>query len=147
MRKNPLYSKKRMSEHAGFREREHTADWELEAWGPDFLSLIVQAAQGMYALSGTHLQKGERVVRRFTIVGSDPEILLVRFLDELLYYGEQENLGFDRFDLVMQDDHLIAEVYGSKIVRQDKLIKAVTYHNLAVREAERGLEVNVVFDV
>jgi SHS2 domain-containing protein len=29
----------------------------------------------------------------------------------------------------------------------DKEIKAVTYHNLAVRQTETGLAVNIVFDV
>ncbi|MFC2053874.1 archease, partial [Chloroflexota bacterium] len=33
-------------EIAGFREIEHTADWELEVWAPDILELLKQAAIG-----------------------------------------------------------------------------------------------------
>lgn len=136
-----------MNQNAGFREREHTADWELEAWAPDFPSLLEQVARGMYALSGTRLQKDEHVVRKFLVSGNDFESILVRFLNELLYYGEQERLGFDQFFLKLVDHRLLAEVHGGRILYQDKIIKAVTYHNLAVRQTERGLEVNVVFDV
>jgi len=41
---------------SGFREREHTADWELQVWAPSFSGLLEQAARGMYALSGTRDQ-------------------------------------------------------------------------------------------
>jgi SHS2 domain-containing protein len=132
---------------AGFYEREHTADWELEAWAPDFPALLEQAARGMNALSGIRLMRERRVIRRFEVIGSDQESLLVKFLSELLYLGEQEGLGFDGFGLSLDKDRLSVEAHGSPILHQEKQIKAVTYHNLAVRQGMRGLEVNVVFDV
>ena len=36
---------------------------------------------------------------------------------------------------------------GGTLRSQEKEIKAVTFHNLEVRESERGLEVEIVFDV
>jgi len=36
---------------------------------------------------------------------------------------------------------------GAPVGSPGKDIKAVTYHNLAIRKTERGLEVNIVFDV
>ena len=48
---------------SGFREREHTADWELEVWAPDLPGLLVQAARGMYWLMGARLQEGVRLQR------------------------------------------------------------------------------------
>jgi len=41
----------------------------------------------------------------------------------------------------------LAEVAGAPIESIAKEIKAVTYHNLAVRETARGLETTIVFDV
>jgi SHS2 domain-containing protein len=38
-------------------------------------------------------------------------------------------------------------VEGAPIQTQSKEIKAVTYHNLEIRETSRGLEVSIVFDV
>ncbi len=132
---------------AGFREIEHTADWELEVWAPDYLALLEQAAHGMYALSGTCLQPGSRLVRSLSIKMDDPESLLVRFLGELLFLDEKEGLGFDGFELQLEAGWLQARLAGAAVVSKRKEIKAVTYHNLAIRQTEKGLEVNIVFDV
>lgn len=132
---------------AGFHEVEHTADWQLEAWAPDLASLFEQSAKGMYSLAGVKLQPGPRTQRSLQIERNDLEQLLVSFLRELLYLGEQERLAFDQFHLVVHDNILKAELSGAPIADQDKEIKAVTYHNLAIQPGKQGLQVNVVFDV
>ena len=132
---------------AGFSEREHTADWELEVWAPDLSMLLEQSARGMYSLSGTRLQPEPRLRRELEISAADPESLLVNFLAELLYLGEQAGLGFDSFDLRVTDDTLHALLEGASLAGQDKEIKAVTYHNLQIRNGPRGLEARIVFDV
>ncbi|RPI33889.1 MAG: archease [Chloroflexota bacterium] len=132
---------------AGFREIEHTADWELEVWAPDLASLLEQAARGMYSLSGARLDPGIRFNRILEIRGSDPEILLVKFLSELLFLGEQEGLGFDTFRLSLNGDHLSAELAGAPFVLLDKEIKAVTYHRLKIEPVPTGLEARIIFDV
>lgn len=132
---------------AGYREHEHTADWELEVWAPDFASLLEQAARGMYALAGAHLQPGTRRNLRVQLNASDRETLLVKFLQELLFLGDMEGLAFDGFRLKMDGFHLLADLEGASLQSREKEIKAVTYHNLVVRESERGLEARLVFDV
>jgi len=132
---------------AGYREVEHTADWELRVWAPDLGGLLEQAAQGMYTLAGAHLKDGPRVARKLELPLRDPESLLVKFLTELLYYGEQEGLAFDQFELSLEGDLLHARLGGAPLARLNKEIKAVTYHNLAVVKTERGLEASIVFDV
>ncbi len=132
---------------AGFQECEHTADWELLVWAPDREALFEQAAIGMYKLMGTSLQAAPRVARNLVLVSGDPESLLVTFLAELLFMGEQEGLGFDHFDLEIQDLRLHAHIIGGIIEAQDKEIKAVTYHNLELRRTDEGFSVNIVFDV
>lgn len=132
---------------AGYREIEHTADWELHIWAPDFSGLLVQSARGMYALTLMQLENEPRVTRQLEIVHSDREGLLVDFLTELLFISEDEGLGFDTFELEINDDRFNAHLTGAPIRFQAKEIKAVTYHHLHVRETERRLEVNIVFDV
>ena len=136
-----------METPSGFRELRHTADWEIEVWAHDLAGLFEQAALGMYALSGTQLRAQPRHTRTLALAAPDPESLLVRFLAELLYLGEQDGLGFDTFDLRLDGDRLQAHLSGAPIDIQSKEIKAVTYHNLAVRRTSRGLEVRIVFDV
>src|SRR3990170_8764539 len=123
---------------AGFREIAHTADWELLVWAPDLCSLLEQAARGMYALAGTRLSTGPRLDRKIDLQTTDRESLLVSFLAELLYLGEVEGLGFDTFDLALEKEVLHAQLGGAPVASQIKEIKAVTYHNLAIRQTESG---------
>ncbi len=132
---------------AGFREIEHTADWQLEAWAPDLAGLLEQAARGMNNLAGVRLKNAPRRTRSLEIDADDAETLLVRFLSELLYIQEPEGLGFDRFDLALRDYCLAARLSGAPLASVGKEIKAVTYHNLEIRRDQQGLTVNIVFDV
>jgi SHS2 domain-containing protein len=132
---------------SGFREIEHTADWELEVWAHDLLALLSEAAKGMYYLSGARLSEEPRLEREFLLDASDPETLLVDFLSELLFYGENEGLGFDRFDLVLDGSRLKARIEGARLASHEKEIKAVTYHGLKVEQDEDGFKARLIFDV
>jgi SHS2 domain-containing protein len=166
-----------MEQSSGFQELHHTADWEIEAWAPDLPRLFEQSAVGMYALSGTYLYPEPRITRTIEITAQDAESLLVKFLSELLFMGEQYGLAFDMFELNIHDpvspsetgvrtvspsetgvrpvspsetgvpSHLRAKLHGAPMTEQGKEIKAVTYHNLAIQPGPRGLEVRIVFDV
>ena len=132
---------------AGYREIEHTADWALHVWASDLASLFEQAALGMYALAETELEASPRQTRRLQLEAIDSESLLVAFLNELVFFGEDENLGFDAFEVEMQDNQLRAEIFGAHFTSRKKEIKAVTYHNIEIKSSGDGLEVQLVFDV
>jgi SHS2 domain-containing protein len=134
-------------ENPGYREVEHTADWELEVWAADLAGLLEQAACGMFQLAGMQLQPGPRLTRRLTLDVSDSEALLVQFLSELLYLSEDEGIGFDRYRITLDGFHLQVEAGGAPLASIDKEIKAVTYHRLAVRQVDGVYRVNIVFDV
>ncbi len=137
-----------MQPEFGFRELAHTADWEMEVWAPDLPSLLEQAARGMYTLSGMQLESSEFQQRTLQLESADAESLLVRFLAELLWLEEDENLGFDQFTITVSSGYkLEAELKGSRIVKVDKEIKAVTYHNLLIQTTSQGLRTRIVFDV
>jgi SHS2 domain-containing protein len=132
---------------SGFQEQPHTADWALDVWAPNLVGLLQQAAGGMYALMHARLQAEPRETYRFEIAALDRETLLVTFLSELLYFTQRDDVAFDQFDLIQEGERLMVEVEGAPIESIAKEIKAVTYHNLAVRETARGLETTIVFDV
>jgi SHS2 domain-containing protein len=136
-----------MQPAAGYQERAHTADWALTVWAPDLSGLLQQSARGMYALMHARLQAQPREAYRFEMAAPDRETLLVTFLSELLYFTQRDDVGFDRFDLTYEGERLTAEVEGAPLESIAKEIKAITYHDLAVRATERGLEATIVFDV
>lgn len=135
-----------MKKKSGYREIEHTADWELQVWAPDLKALLQTAAQGMYTLSQTEIADSQ-IERSFTITYQDRESLLVDFLSELLFFGEDEGLAFSEYQLDFNGSTLNVRARGALIKSQAKEIKAVTYHQLQIHTTGRGLEVNIVFDV
>jgi len=131
----------------GYEEIPHTADWSIRVWADDLGALLAESAQGMNWLAGAELAQWPRVNKRFETEEPDHESLLVAFLSELVYYAEQENLGFDDFEISIKNDRLKVEMEGAPLKSLSKAIKAVTWHKLEIRESARGLEVEIVFDV
>lgn len=133
---------------AGYEEIDHTADWALRAWAPDLPGLFEQAALGMYALMNTRIvDGGERVRRELNFEALDLESLLVVFLGELLYLDEVEGLAFDQFTIQVGEENLAVVAEGGAVDGQTRIIKAVTYHGLAVEAVPGGYQAQVVFDV
>lgn len=136
-----------MSMRSGFEEIQHTADWALKVWAPDFSSLLEQAARGMNHLMGVVIDASTPAEFEINLAAGDQESLLVGFLNRILYSLELDSIGVDHFDLVVDGFHLQAHLKGGRVVEQQKMIKAVTYHNLAIRSSEGRLETTIVFDV
>ena len=131
----------------GFREIDHTADWELEVWAPNLTLLMETAARGMYAISGTKISDHPRQKRILNIAAEDAEGSLVKFLSELLFLQWSEGLAFDKFLFIVAENHIVIKIEGVPVISTDKEIKAVTYHRMAVQETESGMNVRIVFDV
>jgi SHS2 domain-containing protein len=132
---------------SGFLELAHTADWALQVWAPDLARLLAAAAQGMYGLMEVHLAAEPRTQVSLELEAVDGESLLVAFLGELLYMGEDQGLAFDSFDLEIKEFRLSGILHGAPIESQRKEIKAVTYHELEIMHRNSRLEATVVFDV
>ena len=131
-----------------FEEIAHTADWAIQVWAEDLGTLLTESARGMYTLANAVAGPGPRVKRELSLEAVDAESLLVTFLEELLYLAESEGLLFDRFTFTnISETKIHAIMEGQVLHSQDKEIKAVTFHNLEIRKSERGLEVEIVFDV
>jgi SHS2 domain-containing protein len=78
--------------------------------------------------------------------------LMVNWLDEFLYLHDTEGLVFKRFQVEpIQQNRLEAMAWGEVLdpARHEIKagIKAVTYHQLYVKEIDGGWETQVIFDV
>ena len=127
----------------------HTADWAIRVWGDDLAHLLVSAAYGMSSLLVDDLDALPlQEERRITVDGFDRESVLVEWLSELAYLAERDGLVFRQFDVDKATPEIVhATVKGARVSEMHKHIKAVTYHNLAVKESGGGLETEIVFDV
>lgn len=131
----------------GYQEVDHTADIALRVWGEDFQVLLRQAAGGMYCLMGVEPVLGLSEETSFTITQANCEILLVDFLSELLYMAEEANLVLDDFVFEEGQHQVRIRSTGRKIQFQERAIKAVTFHDLTVKETSKGLIATITFDV
>ncbi len=128
---------------------EHTADWSLLVRGRDLAELFRHAAIGLARLLAGDLAAVPRDMQREILLEAyDAEGLLVEWLSELAYWAEREGLVFPLIEhLEVAPDRLTGRVCGGRAPELQKHIKAVTYHDLAIREQDGKLEVTIVFDV
>jgi len=135
---------------AGFEELSHTADLEIKVWGDDLASLFLAAADGLFHLSGIEdYEEGFSAVKEtISLDAMDYEGLLILFLEELLYRLTEDYMLFSIEKLSISTDFsLKAKLRGTQIKSYQRDIKAVTYHQLNIRETDHGYEVNIVFDI
>jgi SHS2 domain-containing protein len=132
-----------------FEEVEHTADRALRIHGRNLLELFANAAAGLNSLMRSEGGgAGGGVAKRIELEAVDAESLLVAWLSELAFWAETECLIFDRFDFMeLSPARLTAVIHGDPVPALDKHVKAVTFHELAIRREPAGLTVTVVFDV
>ena len=135
----------------GFEIIDHTADYAIRARGRDLRELIENAGRGLIALTVAAEGFAPTVRRAFSAHGDTPEILLIHALREILYLLDDEELvaiGFHVSRVAEGGVSAQADCVPLEAARDSLLghIKAVTYHDLAVREVDGELQVEIVFD-
>ena len=130
-----------------FEEIEHTADYALQIHAEDLSSLYVLAAKGMNQLTGG--QVGDATIRRRIDVSADDlESLMVTWLEELAFLMEVEGEIYEGFEILsISPTELQAQVTGGQSTHVERLIKAVTFHDLSIQRTEEGWKTSIVFDV
>lgn len=140
------------SEHPRFEVFEHTADAGIIAYGAGLPELFANAAFGLFSLMVDTGGVRETEVRDIEVQGRDLETVLVRWLTELLYYLDAEEMLFSRFQITdMNETSLSARAYGERIDRERHDlrfgVKAVTRHMLEIAQENGGYRATVLFDI
>ena len=132
---------------------EHTADAGMRVWGDSVDLLFTHAAMGLFELMAVLESIDETVSIEIEVKADSIEMLLVSWLDELIYQHEVELIFFKRVEILsINSEELFARAYGEPTNFDKHIvyteIKAVTYHQLYVREIENGVwEAQVIFDL
>jgi len=135
-----------------FRILEHTADVGFEALGSTREEVFVNAARALIHLIVELDTIDPREEVSVHVQGPDAESVLVNWLSELLFLHDAEGWLFRDFEIQnLQDDSLIALARGEKFQRsrhQAKLlVKAITYHQLALERTPQGWRAQVYVDI
>jgi SHS2 domain-containing protein len=134
-----------------FQFIDHTADAGILVIAPTLEGLFETSALALAELITSVDSVSCRTVRQFQFEEDEVEVLLVSWLQELLYLLETEGLIFGRFQVNLRDSLLEASAWGEPFdpdVHTVKTeIKAVTYHQLEVVRTDRGWQAQVIFDI
>lgn len=139
---------------AGYEFFEHTADVGAVVRGATLPRLFENAARALFDLLCDRRTVRPRRIVRIVVQGSSLEDLLVRWLSELLYRLETEDLVFSSFAVERVDrlrfrarGRARGETIDRARHRLRREIKAVTYHQIRLVRGRSAWRVRLVFDV
>jgi SHS2 domain-containing protein len=128
---------------------DHTAEVQLQLGADSLAGLLAEAgrALGALLLRGREAEpSGEP--RTIELSSVDREALLVDWLNEIIFLAEVERwVAVDFGFSAASETHLKASARGVAVDEPPALVKAATFHGLAVEEREGGLQAEVIFDV
>lgn len=125
---------------------DHTADIGLEVSAQSLEGLFSTAALALFdLLIETDARREEPALnqRAIALQAANPPELLVRWLSELLYLHESENLVFRRLQAThLSDGRLIGVVIWEPFDRAHhrvrREVKGITYHQVCVEQEPAG---------
>ncbi len=131
----------------------HTADVGIRVQAAGLPELFEDAARALFSLMVENLeevQPRERVSLHLP-PQRELEYLLFDWLSELIYLFDTRRMVLSRFQVRLSDTGLEAEAAGEPLDaarhRLRNEIKAVTYHQLSLRQTEAGWEATVIVDI
>lgn len=142
-----------MMNNKPFEYIEHTADAGMCVTGDTLKSLFNNAAQGLFEMMAVVDSIDETTSIDLNVSADSIEYLLVAWLDELVFQHETAELFFKRTEIAsINESELTATAYGEPTDFDKHVvyteIKAVTYHQLYVKQNANGIwEAQVIFDL
>lgn len=143
-----------------FESVPHTADIQIRVYGATLEELFTNALVGMFQSIGPKAEGCQVVDERLVcpslpqehiiqVNAPDKDALLVDFLSEALYLSDINNEAYLAADIIeFSDCALKARLKGVKVIGFEVVeIKAVTYHNLCIKQVNGIWQTDIVFDI
>ena len=135
-----------------FEVLDHPADIGFRAHADTLPALFAACAEALVSLilDASAAAPAEQI--SISADAADRESLLVNWLNEVLYFVDSRRLVFQRFEIAKwADTHIEATAFGERRDPQKHpsklIVKAVTYHQLAIRQSADGWSADVYVDV
>ena len=136
-----------------FEFLEHTGDIKFRIHGKTLAEIFENSALAV----SEYLTRGKKIKlkkkKQFSLISSenDLNLLLYKFLDELIFYLDAENFLVSRAKVSIKNSHLKAVVFGDRASDYKDLdhIKAATYSEMYIKNLGKGngWEAQAVMDV
>ncbi len=135
-----------------FEILDHTADIGIIVHGKNLKGLFENAGAAFFHLL-TDLRKVRgRIERRVDIRGESLDRLMVDWLSELLYLHDVEHLLFKEFRVESVSENGLkgivkGEPFQEGVHAIKTEVKAVTYHQIEVRQENGGWKAQIILDL
>jgi SHS2 domain-containing protein len=130
-----------LEQDAGWELLPHDADVCVHGWGPTLATAFEQAALALTRVV-TDAPIVDRTAVTLTCEAPDRELLLVEWLNALVYEMAVRGMVFGRFQVVLDDCRLHATLWGESLDRARHVpaceVKGATYTALTVSRMEGG---------
>ncbi len=127
---------------AGWEHFEHQADVGLRGWGPTLAAALEQAALALTAVVTEPESVADREAVPIEGSAADDELLLVEWLDALIYEMSIRRMVFGRFQVEVDDHRLQGTAWGEpvEVARHQPAVevKGATLTALRVGRGEDG---------
>ena len=135
-----------------FEILEHPADVGFRAWGRSLEELFGNCAGALISIILDPSHVTPRQQWHLQAEGSDRESLLVNWLNEVLYHVDTRRLVFESFSVRLQEPLRVSceaagELRSPETHPVRVSVKAVTYHQLRLFEADGKWTAEVFVDV
>jgi len=131
---------------------DHTADLGIIVQGTDEKNLFIRAAQVMTDLMVEGDISKKTVMKDVSLQGEDFPDLMVRWLGEILYLFDGENLIVNSIEIksispIQLKSTLTLSSFEPEHHQVIREIKAVTYHQISVDKTKDGWQARIIFDI
>ncbi len=143
-----------------FEQLPHTADIKIRVFGKTKEELFKHALIGMFQVVGPHVKgcnkEGDALVcselpKKHDIEVSSPDVesLFVDFLSDALWLSDVHNEAYLDVQVhELTDTNIKATILGVEVTGFDVVeIKAVTYHDLYIKQVGDVWQAEIVFDI
>jgi len=133
-----------------FKFLEHTADAKFQAFGKNLEEAFVNAALALTKIMIDSKVKA-KITKKIKVSGNDNKSLLYNFLEELLFLLDTKNFLLSKIkEIKIKNNTLTAVLIGDNNLKSYEIktnIKAITYHEMFIKQENNKFALQVVLDI
>ncbi len=143
-------------EKSGYTYEEHTSDVVIRTWAPTLEEAFSRVGEAVSNLMTDVSKVNRREKIEVTVEGMDLYNLLLRWVEEILYYFDSQQLLFSEVKVheIKCDSRgcklkatLIGEKYNPHVHESRTHVKAATYNMMEIKKKDEKWEIRLVVDI
>ena len=127
----------------------NTADTGIEVEGKNLKEIFFESYKGLYKIAGVEKEKKEGR-DKIKIIADTYEELLIKFLNELIFYiyGEGKYCDVKKIEIKKNRGFTLeVEIEKYEIKSFEREVKAATYHNISIKNKNGVFTTKIIFDL